>query len=135
MQLDIECNYSLSFANRAKRTAGHLPVSDVICIVTCISPMKTKDVAAENKRTRKPFQLSNLRLFLCIRSSNAGKFTVLGCYDHNLNSDRKQRHHFGKCTDVLKKGIFIRFVYSEWHFKMEISIYDVGPLCPIVLCQ
>ena len=28
---------------------------------------------------------------LCIRSNNAEKLTVLRCYDHNLNTDRKRR--------------------------------------------
>ena len=64
-------------------------------------------VAAENKRTwplktnthDSCFELSNLRLFVCIRSSNADKFTVLGCYDHNLNTDRKkQLFNYGKFT-------------------------------------
>ena len=35
--------------------------------------------------------ISNLHLFLCIRSSDAEKLTVLRCYDHNLNTDRKRR--------------------------------------------
>ena len=71
-------------ANSAKRTAGHLLLNDVICIVTHTSPLKTN---ADDSR----FELSNLRLFLCMRSSTAEKFTVLGCYGHNLNTDRKQR--------------------------------------------
>ena len=36
---------------RAKRTAGHLRVSDVICTVTHTSLLKTNDIAAENKCT------------------------------------------------------------------------------------
>ena len=31
--------------------SGHLPVSDVICIVMHTSPLKTNDVATENKHT------------------------------------------------------------------------------------
>ena len=38
-----------------------------------------------------PFWLSNLRLFSCIQSSNKDKFKVVGCHDHNLNTDRKRR--------------------------------------------
>ena len=42
---------------RAEQTAGHLRVGDVICIATYTSPLKTNDVAAENKPR---FELSNL---------------------------------------------------------------------------
>ena len=68
---------------RAKQTAGHLRIRDIICIVAHTSSLKTN---AHDTR----FELSNLRLFLCLRRSNADKFMVLGCYDHNLNTDRKR---------------------------------------------
>ena len=36
---------------RVKRTGGHLHVSEVICIVMHMSPLKTNDVTTENKCT------------------------------------------------------------------------------------
>ena len=49
---DLRC-VSL-YVNRAKQTARHLRLSNVICIVmhtSHMSPLKTNDVATENKRT------------------------------------------------------------------------------------
>ena len=66
--------YILQCGYRAKRTAGHLRVSDLVFIVMHTSPLKTN---AHDSH----FELSNLHLFLCIRSSNTEKFTVFGCYD------------------------------------------------------
>ena len=112
-------------ANSAKRTAGHLLLNDVICIVTHTSPLKTN---ADDSR----FELSNLRLFLCMRSSTGEKFTVLGCYGHNLNTDRTQTatfFNYFKCTYVLKKEIWFGLFSAA--YQNGDQYYDVGQLCPI----
>ena len=71
-----------------------------------------------------------MRLFLCIRSSNAEKFTVVGCYDHNLNTDRKRRLlNFRKGTQVPKEGILVGlFSASNQNGDQH---YDAGLLCSI----
>ena len=72
---------------RAKRTAGHLRV---IRIVTRNSlktgrarPLKTKPCAiCFDYRTC---------VYFHVQSSNIDKFKVVGCHDHNLNTDSKWR--------------------------------------------
>ena len=58
-----------------------------------------------------------------MQSSNADKFTVLGCHDRNLNTDRKRRlFNFFKGTEVLKEGI-----YCQRHIKISAgSILDIS---------
>ena len=96
-------------------------------------------VAVENKHTWPlktnardiRFDLSNLRLFLCLRSSNADKFTLAGCYDHYRNTDRKRRlFNFGKCTKVLTKGIVYDLFLAYQHSG---QYYGVGPICPMTV--
>ena len=92
----VKCKYTQPSPHRgsyrAKRTAGHLRISDIICIVTHTSPLKTN---AHDSR----FELSNLHQFLCMQSSNAEKVTVLGCRDYDLNTECKRRlFNYGKCT-------------------------------------
>ena len=99
------CMNSGTLSNKAKRTAGHLLVSHVICIVMQITE-KQGHVGAENKGMCQSFSLSNLRLFLCIQSSNADKFKVIYCHGHNLNTDSKRRlFKFRKGLEVLKEEI------------------------------
>ena len=67
-----------------------------------------------------------------MQSSNADKVKVVGCYDHNLNTDRKRRlFNFGKGTQVPKEGIGSGlFSASNQNGDRH---YDVGPLCSIGL--
>ena len=108
---------------RARRTARHLCVSDVTCIVMYTSPLKTNTHVSR-------FELSNLYLFLYIRRRNAEKFTVLGCHGHDLNTDHKRRHfYFRKCTEIMKEGIWSGLFWAA--YQNGDQYYDVGPLCPI----
>ena len=76
------------------------------------------------------FELSNLRLFLSIRSSNADKCTVLGCHDHKLNTGHKRRlSYFCKDTEVVKKGI-LSGLFSAAYQNGD-QYYDFGPLWSI----
>ena len=71
----------------------------VIMIVLQMGHVKLASIFMHSKlqcrKTNGPFAdrayISNLHLFLCIRSSNAEKLMVLRCYDHDLNTDRKRR--------------------------------------------
>ena len=56
---------------RAKWTAGHLHVSDAMCIVIHMSALKTNAHVGR-------FEFWNLHLFFCIRSSNAEERMVIG---------------------------------------------------------
>ena len=46
------------------------------------------------------------RLFLCIRSGNADKFTAVGCHDLELNADRKGRKEFYPVCFSLSASTF-----------------------------
>ena len=81
----------------------------VISIVTHMSPLKKPHMSPLKKPHMTAFFLvadlfSSLHLFLCIRSDNAEKCPVVGCHDHDLNTDRK-RLGFFNCTEILKEGI------------------------------
>ena len=95
---------------RAKRTAGYLHVSDVIFIVTYTSALKIKAHGRRSALKTKPrdsvWSFRTSVYFYVTQSSNADKFKVVGCYDHNLNTDRKRRlFNFGKGTQAPKEGI------------------------------
>ena len=60
-------NNTSLYGYRVKRTVGRLRESNIICIVTHMSPLKTNTLDSR-------FELLNLRLFfMYIRSSNAAK--------------------------------------------------------------
>ena len=62
--------------------------------------------------------------------SIAEKFTVAGCHDHYLNTDRKWwLFNFRKCTEVMKEGISSG-LFSAAHYNGD-QCYDIGPPCPI----
>ena len=85
-------------------------------------------MGAENKAMCEPFWLSNLRLFSCIQSTNTDQFKVVGCDDHNLNTDRKRRR-FKFRKGVASRRNLIRFL-SAANQNVD-QRYDVGPLCLI----
>ena len=73
-------------------------------------------VVAQNKRRRRSKQMHMTAVlsyrtcvdFDDVRSSNVEKFTVLGCHDHDINTDRKRHffpQNFRKGTEALKEGI------------------------------
>ena len=73
-----------------------------------MSPLKTN---AHDSR----FEFSNLLLFLSIRSTNADKCTVLGCHNHDLNTDRKWRFfNFRKGTILLLSLLCILQTAHLW---------------------
>ena len=107
----------------AKWTAEYLGVSDVICIVMHTSPLKTN---AHDSR----FKLANLRLFLCIRSSNAEKCPALGCHDHDVDTDRKrQLFTFHKGPEAPKERIWSGLFSTVYQNGDRYYEYDVGLLC------
>ena len=70
--------------------------------------------------------------FHLYRRSNADKFMVVGCHDHDLNTYRKRRlFKFRKCTEVLKEGIWSGLFSAA--YQNGDQYYDAGPLCPIIL--
>ena len=92
-------------------------------------------VVTERKRTWhvSPFWVIELRLFFWIWSSNADKFTVVGCHDHDLNTDHKQRFFSFHKVTVLKEGIWSSVFSAAYQEENgdQCYYYDVGPLCPL----
>ena len=69
----------------------------IATVVVIIEHSRQPGICAQNNTHVSRFDLSNLRLFLCIRSTNDY---------HDLNTDRKrQLFNFRKGTEVLKGGI------------------------------
>ena len=67
--------------NRSRRTAGHLRVSDLICIVMHMSQLKTNNVVAENKCMCQPFGV--------IRRASIFMYTKYQC--RNMHGPWRQR--------------------------------------------
>ena len=114
MALNLLHDVVVGTLHGAKRTAWHLRESEVIGIMTHTLPMKTNAHVSRS-------QLTNWHLFLCIRSSDAKKYTVVGHHDHDLNTDRKRRFlNFRKGTEVVKERFDL--VCFQRLIKMAISI-------------
>ena len=116
---------------RTKRTAGYLLVSNVICIVMYTSPLKIRAHGRWKQRRVSSVLTFNLRVFLCIQSSNADKFKVVGGHGHNLKTDRKRRiFKFRKGIEVMKEAIWSGLLSAP--YQNGDQHYDVGPLWLIV---